>query len=421
MSPNDTIRVLIVDDIPETRENLKKLLYFETDIEVVGTAVNGQEAIELSKQYQPHVILMDINMPELDGISASSAIRKAVPFAQIIMMSVQSEADYLRRSMMAGASDFLTKPFGSDELVSSIHRVYSMSAHLRVAMPAVQAGAPEAAPKAPEKMGKLIVLYSPKGGVGRSTIAANLAVTIRQIESNAKVALVDCSLQFGDIAVLLDFRTSRSMADLAGQIDELDSDLVVSTMNNHDASGVKVLLAPPKPEEAELLTGEHVRTILGYVKRSFDYIIVDTSSALQDLELSIFDLADRIVLVTAPDVPSVKDIRLFFELIEALEYSRDKLLLVLNKSDPRTGVTARLIEGNVKHKIFAEIPFDARVLQSVNQGVPFMVMPNMDKRTPLYQQTWSFTQLLLQEFAVKATEAATEAQPDRPSIGRMFR
>jgi pilus assembly protein CpaE len=417
MSPDEVIRVLIVDDITETRENLKKLLYFETDIEVVGTAINGQEAIELSKQYQPHVVLMDINMPELDGIAASGAIRREVPFVQIIMMSVQSEADYLRRSMMAGASDFLTKPFGSDELVASIRRVYDMSAHLR-AIPATQMAKLEAAAAEPKDLGQLVAVYSPKGGVGCTTVAINLAVGIQMIEPDSKVALVDCNLQFGDVGVSLNLRANRTITDLVDHIGELDLDLVESVMTKHDASGVQVLLSPAKPEDADLVSADHVRRVLESMKQLYDYLIVDLGSRLQDLELSVFDLANRIILVTAPDVPSVKDVRYFFELVEALEYPHEKLLLVLNKSDTRTGVTPRLIEGNVKHKIFAEIPYERRpVVQSINQGVPYMIMPNVDKRTPLFQNTIVFAQLVLQEFAEKVEE---EREPRERPLGRLL-
>src|SRR5215475_704638 len=118
------IKVLIVDDIPETRENLKKLLAFETDIEVVGTASTGREGLELAQQLLPDIILMDINMPDMDGIAATEAISKAVPSAGVVMMSVQSEADYLRRAMLAGARDFLTKPISGEELYSTVRGVF---------------------------------------------------------------------------------------------------------------------------------------------------------------------------------------------------------------------------------------------------------------------------------------------------------
>ena len=121
----DQIRVLIVDDIPETRDHLTKLLGFESDVEVVGAAASGSQAIEMAVRLSPDVVLMDINMPDMDGITATEKLSAAVPAAAVVMMSVQGEADYLRRSMLAGAREFLVKPFSSDELTASIRQVYS--------------------------------------------------------------------------------------------------------------------------------------------------------------------------------------------------------------------------------------------------------------------------------------------------------
>src|SRR5213596_78939 len=120
----DQIRVLIVDDIPETRDHLTKLLGFESDIEVVGSAASGTESISLAGELLPDVVLMDINMPDMDGIAATEKLSTQVPSASVVMMSVQGEADYLRRSMLAGAREFLVKPFSSDELTASIRQVY---------------------------------------------------------------------------------------------------------------------------------------------------------------------------------------------------------------------------------------------------------------------------------------------------------
>ena len=120
----DRIRVLIVDDIPETRDHLTKLLGFESDIEVVGAAASGAEALELAVTLNPDIVLMDINMPGMDGIAATEQLSSRLPQVSIVMMSVQGEADYLRRSMLAGAREFLVKPFSADELVTSIRQVY---------------------------------------------------------------------------------------------------------------------------------------------------------------------------------------------------------------------------------------------------------------------------------------------------------
>src|ERR671930_503113 len=121
----DQIRVLIVDDIPETRDHLTKLLGFEADIEVVGAAASGAEAIDLAGKLKPDVILMDINMPDMDGIAATEQLAARAPTSAVVMMSVQGEADYLRRSMLAGAREVLVKPFSSDELTASIRQVHA--------------------------------------------------------------------------------------------------------------------------------------------------------------------------------------------------------------------------------------------------------------------------------------------------------
>src|SRR5215210_5237565 len=94
----DQIRVLIVDDIPETRDHLTKLLGFEGDIEVVGAASSGAQALQLAVQLTPDVVLMDINMPDMDGITATERLAAEAPNTAVVMMSVQGEADYLHRA-----------------------------------------------------------------------------------------------------------------------------------------------------------------------------------------------------------------------------------------------------------------------------------------------------------------------------------
>ena len=123
----EKIRVLIVDDIAETRENVRKLLQFEADVDVVGTARSGREGIQFSQEMDPDVVLMDINMPDIDGISATEEIRQRSPHIQVVILSVQGDQNYMRRAMLAGARDFLTKPPMGDELISAIKRAGEMA------------------------------------------------------------------------------------------------------------------------------------------------------------------------------------------------------------------------------------------------------------------------------------------------------
>ena len=118
------IRVLIVDDIPETRHNLRRLLFSEADFEPVWTANDGKQAVKLALGLRPDVVLMDVMLPEVDGITAAEIILDQVPLMRIIMMSARDGAEIRRRAASAGASEYLVKPFSGEELVSAIRRVH---------------------------------------------------------------------------------------------------------------------------------------------------------------------------------------------------------------------------------------------------------------------------------------------------------
>jgi len=422
MSTSSKITVLIVDDIPETRENLRKLLYFENDIEVVAAAASGEEGIAFAKDYKPDIVLMDINMPGVDGISASEAIAREAPAAQVIMMSVQSEADYLRRSMLAGARDFLTKPFSGDELVSTIRRVYEMGESRRRALPAAQAVplSPAAAAAAARLEGKVIAVFSPKGGTGCTVMAANLAIALHRANSGS-VILVDGSLQFGDAAVTLDLQPVHTMFDLMDHIDEMDGPMIDSVLSAH-SGGIKVLLAPPRPEMAEFVTADSLQRVIAQLRHQFDYLVVDTWTSLHDTVLAVLDVADLIVLITTPDIPSLRNVRLFFEVTEQLGYPPGKISLVLNKSEPRRSrIRAKDIEESIKHPVSAEFPLDDYVPLSVNQGVPFLIS---DSSRPISQSVARYAESILQAWAIAAeAEAAQEDHADdqaRRRLGRFF-
>jgi pilus assembly protein CpaE len=114
------IRLLVAEDSRGTRHNLINLLGFEPDVAVIGSAGTGRQAVDLAFQLRPDVILMDINLPEIDGLTATKEIRMRLPTTAVIIMSVQDEDSYYRRAIQAGAHAFLVKPFSGDELISAI-------------------------------------------------------------------------------------------------------------------------------------------------------------------------------------------------------------------------------------------------------------------------------------------------------------
>jgi pilus assembly protein CpaE len=373
----DQIRVLIVDDIPETRDHLTKLLSFESDIEVVGAAASGAQALELAAQLLPGVVLMDINMPDMDGIAATERMSSEVPDAAVVMMSVQGEADYLRRSMLAGAREFLVKPFSSDELTASIRQVYAREvekANRRAAAPVMAPGGPAgAAGGGGDRDGQIVAIFSPKGGVGRTTIAVNMAIAAAT-ELGQTVVLVDASFQFGDVGVLLNLNPkNKSIADLVPELEAGEPESLDTFVINHSA-GVRVLLAPPSPEMAELITPTVVKRVLEALRREHDLVIVDCTSWFNETTLAILDVSDTVLTVLSLEITSIKNMRLFLEVAEQLGYEQNKVKLVLNRADSSLGIRVTDVENSIGRKVDHTIVSDGRsVVYALNRGVPFFL------------------------------------------------
>jgi len=365
---SDRIRVVIVDDIPETRDHLTKLLSFESDMEVVGTGGSGPEALEVTGRVRPDVVLMDVNMPGFDGIAAAEQLSVVAPGTAIVMMSVQGESDYLRRSMLAGAREFLVKPFSSDELCAAIRQVHQRERDKGVRAPAAPAAVVPAGGREP---GKVVSVFSPKGGVGRTTIAVNLAVALAS-GMGRSVALVDACLQFGDVGVLLnlDPRT-RSVMDVlvegGDHADAIDGALVSHT------AGVRVMLAPPSPEMAELVTVDHFRRVIQRLRETHDFVIIDCPPVFQDHTLAVLDLSDVILGVLTLEITSIKNVRLFLDLARQLGYPEDRVRLVLNRADSAYGIRIADVEGSIGRRIDHTVVSDGRkVVYALNRGVPFV-------------------------------------------------
>ncbi len=368
----DQIGVLIVDDIPETREHLAKLLSFEPDIRVVGSAGSGAEAIEMAEALRPDALLLDINMPDMDGIATAEQLAMRVPTTALIMMSVQGEADYLRRSMLAGAREFLVKPFSSDELISSIRQVIRREREKlsRVAV-ATEGRADRPEQTQTERNGRMVTLFAAKGGVGRTTLAVNIAAAAAAL--GQKVVLVDCSLQFGDVGMMLNFDPkSKSIADVARAAAADEPDPLDGALVQH-SSGMDVLLAPPSPEMAETVTAAQIEMLATALRRTHDLIVVDAWPWLHDTTLSLLDHSDLILAVLTLEITSIKNTRQFLALVDQLGYQHDKVQLLLNRADAAFGIRAQDVERSIGRRIEHRVASDGKtVVTALNRGQPFV-------------------------------------------------
>jgi len=379
MTEQEKINVVVVDDIDESREMILRMLQFEPSIEVIGTARTGVQAIEIAQQLKPDVMVMDINMPDMDGITATETIRKKVPFIQVVILSVQNDPNYMRRAMLAGARDFLSKPPLIDDLTTAVRRAGDFAVEEKskfVVAPFQTNGTPTTMPLGMvipnPPSGKIIVVYSPKGGVGTTTIATNLATILKTADN--KIALVDANLLFGDVAVFFNEHSRNTFLELLEHSEELDPEIIEDVMAINQKTGIHIMTAPKQPEFADGGKGESISRILTYMRQLYTYTIVDSSTYLTEMVQTCLDIADLIVLVTTQDIPSIKNAHQFLSLADSSGIDRDRIFFVMNRYDRRVAITPERVGETLKQPVKVTIPFEDRIISNaVNRGVPFIL------------------------------------------------
>jgi len=352
-------KILVIDDDP----NVQRLLTYTLKQEGydVLVASDGAEGFRLWQAELPALILLDIMLPKVDGYQVATKIRAeegTAAHVPIIMLTAEREVEQKVKGLRAGADDYLIKPFHPAELLA---RIKSLLA--RFAPRDLLVGRPP--------LGRVLAFYGAKGGVGTTTIAINAAIALHR-ELGRKVVLVDANLQFGDHRVFLDLGLDRkSIIDIV-TAPSIDLDLVRQVLVHHD-SGIDLLLAPPSPETAELVTEEHLPQILDHLRSLYDYVILDIDKRLDEINLKILDQADQFFVVMTADLSCLKNVRLVLETIGHLGVEAGKVHLVLNRSNAFTGISQKNAESALKRTIEFQVINEYRgAISALNSGAPFM-------------------------------------------------
>lgn len=379
------IKVMLADDNDQIRESVKKLLELDNEIDLVAEAANGREVIEKIPDVEPEVVVMDINMPEMDGLEACRHISENFEHVSVIIISVEDEPQSFSKAMRAGAKGYLVKPLSPLDLNNTVKEVAELT-RKRIRMHEPESGA-KASP-AGKRKNKLVTIFGTKGGVGKSVICTNLAVALAQKYKN-QVGVVDLDIQFGDVSIMMNISPRKTIAELMQEGENLSRDLLEDYI--YERKGVHILTAPNKPELAELVTADKVGDILNLCRDMYTYTVVDTPSFIDETTLTALEKSDLILLIISLDLPTIKNVKKGIDILRSLKLI-NKTRLILNRSSGVAGIEAKDVEKVLDMKIRAEVPSDGKlVISSLNQGIPFI---DINSKAPISKGILSVMQLL---------------------------
>lgn len=333
-------------------------LALPAEIDVPFTRI-GDEQLARLRDAEPELVFLDLGDDPVVGIRLARFLSDRSPGLRLVATGPMLSTEVLLEAMRAGVSEYLPRPVERDAL--------------RAAVESTVRKLGRSAAGTPRRPGEVFAFFSPKGGSGSTTLAANLAIHLRRL-TGKKTLLVDLDLELGEIALQLGVESRFNFVDLVRNFHRMDTELLASFIDHHE-SGVHLLSAPYHPENAELVTGEQISRILHFVRQHYDYIIVDSSKSFSPPTLATFEQADRIFLVAIADLPSLRNIRRCSPLMERVIGAReDPVRLVVNRYQPSDTITLQDIERTLGRKVYWTIAndYDA-VMRSINTGTPIIL------------------------------------------------
>ncbi len=347
----DQIRLLVVEDVPQVASHMRALLQAQSQIKMLDVVTSGELAQAAVSQYRPDVVIVDALLQgRVSGMHVAEQIRRADPQVALIILTVPQNP--ISEDPARGIDAVLKMPFSGFDLTTLVRKT-----HERQGVAAARAGS------------LMVTLFSPKGGVGRTTLAYNLAVALG---TGHKVCLIDGSLQFSDLRGLL--RVPANVPSIVNLPTDRIRDTDLAEVVWKDASGIDILLAPPRIEMAEMVTVRDLEKALSIVRQLYDFVVIDTRPALTDEVLAFLDASDLILQVLAYDSMAIRSLAMASEAFDAIGYPASKRRTLLNRSDSAGGYSRADVEEAVGHRIDYEVVSDGRlVLAANNEGVPFVL------------------------------------------------
>ena len=331
-------------------------------IEAIYECGDSESAIRQAEESGADVVLVGADLAPKDGYETVQELVARVPGVSAIIVALNPEPSDFRKALQVGARDLLQIPVERKELHDALNKAAEASQRKRTALEDMAA---QMVAQKEVKVAKRIVVFSTKGGTGKTFVATNLAAGLAV--AGKRVALLDLDLQLGDSAIALGLVPQRTIYDLVQGYREFDIGLLEEFMVKH-SSGLSVLPAPLYPDEAERITVKDIQTVLDVIQTGFDYVVVDMPPFFEERVLIALDWADHVLLIAGLDIPSVKHLKTVFRTMGLMAYPEEKLMIVINRSDSKVGLDMAEVERHLGRRVKFTLSSSVEVPRALNAG-----------------------------------------------------
>ena len=357
--------VMIIDENAAFRQEVQSML-MPARLAVIADCGYGVEAASLAEETKPDLIICSIDDPVARAIQTIEGVRSILPDTPIIAYSSSTDISVVRQVMHAGVRDLLAQPLKPGELLAAIEQI--MSGVDLGAMAGQQNGT---RPTQKTSAGTVLTVFGAKGGIGKTTIAVNVAAAIAK-NTDSSVLVIDLDTRFGDVAIMMDIEPRFTVAQLAATAGTLERETFKAALVKHE-SGVYVLPSPKHPNEWRSVEAADIKELVRFAARMFDYVILDTPGAFNDIVGTALEAATQVLVVTSVDMASIKDTSFILDLLESESFPKERLMLVVNHANGANTIRASDIERVLRHQVFWEIPHDSEVTFATQVGKPVVI------------------------------------------------
>lgn len=323
-----------------------------------------------AKVSENQLVIIDVITPPKTAVEVCREVRATPALAAIPVLCVGQSDDVEDRIrfLEAGADDVMAKPFDARELEARVEALMLRFQRSKDRTAVISADGLTVA-----RARRTVAVHSPRGGVGTTTIATNIALVAAQKRPD-RVVLVDLHLQFGQVATHLNLNVKQSLADVARDASAMREPELLRTYATRHDSGLHVLAAPTSPELAELVTAEHVDRILTTLLESYDSVVIDAGSWLDERTMTAFEHAETVIFTVCPEIGALKALHSLLDYLNESGSVAAKSTFVLNNQFGREILKLRDVESALGARVTAELPYDPFLyLKAVNEGVPIVL------------------------------------------------